>query len=591
MDAHTAVVSLAAVIALGISMKWLSWAINAPSILLLLAAGFLAGPILGWINPRELFGHLFLPIVSLSVAVVLFEGGLSLRFKDVREVGHVIRNLVTIGAAIGMASTALFLYYALGFSLTFSLLESAILIVTGPTVIIPMLSHMNVKDPVRSVLRWEGIIIDPIGAMAAVLIFDALLQQSVTEALGVISIGVIKTVVVGTVLGIAAAYFMLMILKKFWLTDELHNPVVLMLLFAAFTLSNLLQMDSGLICVTIMGVILANQKETKICHIVDFKENLRTILIAFLFIILAASIELEALKGTLWMSLLLLAFLIFIARPLSVLASSCFSELSWREIFFMSSLAPRGIIAAAISALFGLRLAKIGYPEAEIIAPITFTVIAGTVIFYGIATPLIAKWLKISKDPKQGVLIIGANALARKIGEVLQTEGYQVLLIDTDEGKATETKNNRLPVYHGSFLSFESDHPKGLEGMDKLFAMTENDDVNSLAVTHFARHFDQSNLYQLPAVSPKISVPMKGRRLFGDMYDFTRLSAFLRQGYEIKSVPVTSEFLCESWDEEYGFEAFALFYIRKNGVLTPVSAESTSPPAPGGKVVFMVKSR
>ncbi len=589
METQTAVISLAAIIALGISVKWLSWAIKAPSILLLLTVGFLAGPILGWIDPKQLFGPLLLPIVSLSVAVILFEGGLSLRFKDVREVGHVIRNLVTIGAIVGMGLTFLFLHYVLGFSLTISLLESAILIVTGPTVIIPMLSDLNVKEPIRSVLRWEGIIIDPLGVMVAVLIYQGLLQRSVTEALGVISIGVVKTLVIGTVIGIAGAYFILLLLRKYWMSDELHNPVILMILFVTFILSNLFQQDSGLICMTIMGMILANQKETQISHIVDFKENLRIILIAFLFIILAASIELQALKETLGVSLLLLAFLIFIARPVSVLASTMFSELSWKEIFFLSSLAPRGIIAAAISALFGLELSKIGYQGAHIIAPITFTVIAGTVIFYGIAAPLIAKWLNLSSLPDQGILIIGANTLARHIGEALDAEKYKVQFIDTDFWKVSETKDYRLPVYHGNFLTFESENPDGLEDMGKLLAMTESDDVNSLAVIHFSEHFDQAGLYQLPETTDKIPARLMGRRLFGEGYDFHRLSRFLEEGYDIKSTRITAEFTHKDWENQYQHQAIPLFYIRKGGILVPLTTDKTSPPAAGGKVIFMAK--
>lgn len=590
MEAETAVISLAGIIALGISVSWLSWAIKVPSILLLLLVGFLAGPILGWINPLKLFGHLLLPIVSLSVSIILFEGGLSLRLKDVKEVGHVIRNLVTIGAAIGMASSFLFLYYGLGFSLSFSLLQSAILIVTGPTVIIPILTHLNVKEPLRSILRWEGIIIDPIGASIAVLIFQTLLVQNVTEAVEVVFIGVIKTLAVGLLIGMAAAYFILLILRKYWLSDALHNPVVLMILFASYILSNFAQADSGLICVTIMGIILANQKETKISHIVDFKENLRIILIAFLFIILAGSVDPEALVKTLPVSLALTAFLIFVARPLSVIFSTLFSKLSWKEILFLSALAPRGIIAAAISALFGLQLAKIGYAEANMIAPMTFTVIAGTVIFYGIFTPLLAKLLKLSSLPDQGILIVGANALARSVGETLDQQGYDIQFIDTDFWKVSETKDYRLPVFHGNFLTFEEENPHALVGMGKLLAMTESDDVNSLAAIHFSDHFDQVNLYQLPAKTEKIPQRLMGRRLFGEEYDFDKLIHFLNEGYTIKSTRISSEFTYDDFCKEYKFEAIPLFFIRKNGALIPLTTEKISPPADGGRVIFMAKA-
>lgn len=589
MDPQTALISLTAILVLGISAKWTSWASQVPSILLLLLLGLIVGPITGWIQTDELFGGLLLPIVSLSVAVILFEGGLSLCINEFKNLGAVIISLVTIGAFISYMASTLFLYYVLNFSWTFSLLESAILIVTGPTVVIPLIEHLNIKEPTKSILRWEGIVIDPIGATAAVLILEALFQQTTAEAIEAISFGVVKTLVIGIVLGVVAAYLILLILRRFLISDELQNPVVLMFVLGTFALSDIFQEDSGLITVTIMGLILANQGKTKVRHIADFKENLKIILIGFLFITLASSIDIKSLKDTFPESLALLIFLIFVARPLGVVIATIFSGLKWKDIIFLSFMAPRGIIAAAISALFGLLLARINYPEAPVFAPMTFTIIAGTVIFYSIVTPLLAKRLKISGIPDQGVMIIGANRVARMIGEALHNAAFKVQLIDIDYRKVTETKKQEIPVYYGPFITYETAKPDGMKELGKLFAMTERDDVNSLAISHFHHHFDDANMYQLAPVTEKIPLPFMGRILYGDEYTFDKLSRLIDEGYIVKTTSLTNEFSYRNWREMYGTDSIPLFYIRKNGILIPVTKITPIPQKEVGQIVFMTK--
>jgi len=587
MEPINLAVGLTAILVLGISAKWIGWAARIPSILLLLLMGLLIGPVLGWVPTKELFGDLLLPIVSISVAIILFEGGLSLRFNDLKGVGRVIFMLVTFGAAVGFFLTALFLRYALDFTWNFSLLESAILIVTGPTVIIPLIDHLNIREPTKSILKWEGIVIDPIGATLAVLIFDSVIQKTTEKAIEVMIFGAIKTLVVGTLTGIVFAYLILIILRRFLIPSTLHNPVVLMCLLLAFSIANVFQEDAGLISVTVMGLILANQAQTHVQKIADFKEDLKTILIGFLFITLAAAINLQTLKESLPESLAVLAFLIIVARPLSVLASTLYSDLSWKEILFMSFMAPRGIIAAAISALFGLLLAGIDYEHAHIFAPMTFTVIAGTVIFYSVLTPILAKRLGISSIPDQGILIIGANRLARRIGGALTKENYKVQLIDIDYWKVTETKKYDLPVYLGPFITFEGAHPDGFEGLGKLFAMTERDDVNSLAVNYFDDKFDQADIYQLQTRSGKIPKNLMGRVLFGESFTYDRLHELLDEGYEIKTTSLSSEFNYAEWQNQYPTEVVPLFYIRRSGILTPITEITTIPAKGEGKIIFL----
>lgn len=591
MDSNAIVISLTAIIVLGTLAQWIGRITPIPSILLLILVGFVVGPFLGLIRSYEIFGSLLLPIVSLSVAIILFEGGLSLNFKKVKDLGKTILSLVFVGGAVSIALTFFFLYSVLDFSFAFALLESIIIVITGPTVIIPMINQLNIKEPVRSILRWEGLVIDPIGATFAVLVMDAFILQSQIHAVESIALGVILTFMTGFILGLCAAKLVLILLRKFLISDDIHNPMVLAILLMTFTLSNLIQADSGLVSVTVMGGVLANQKKTGVAHIAEFKENLRVILIAFLFITLSGAIDLPAILENLDESMYLLIFLIFVARPVSVVIATLFSNLSWKEVIFLSTVAPRGIIAASVSSLFGLQMARAGYSDGMILAPVTFTVIAGSVIFYGLVSPFIARKLGLAGIPDQGVLIVGANLFARKLGKALADQGFKVQLIDTDYWKVSESKQyTETPVYHGSFLTFEKENPEGMEGIGHLLAITESDGVNSLAVNHFSSDLNQANLYQLPPSTEKIPEHLIARPLFGEKYNFKVLYHYIKEGGIVKTTAITQSFTFENWRESYGDNAIPLFFIRRNGGLVPVTVKYTTPPTGLTKVIFLQKN-
>ena len=340
-------VGLASILVLGICARWLAWWVHLPAILFLLLCGLVVGPITGMLNPDALLGELLLPIVSLSVAIILFEGGLSLRFSDLPQIGRVLRHLVSFGAAVTWIISAVAAYTVAGLDPALAVLLGAILVVTGPTVITPLLQDIRPTGPVGSILRWEGIVIDPIGATLAVLVFEGIVADGFRQAATVMALGVVKTVVIGGILGFLGARTLMLILKPFWAPDFLHNPLTLMIVITVFTLANLLQAESGLLAVTVMGVLLANQRTISIRHIVEFKENLRVLLISSLFILLASRLRLDNLMLVGTRSLEFLAILVFVARPAAVALSTIRSGLSWRERVFLAWMAPRGIVAAS----------------------------------------------------------------------------------------------------------------------------------------------------------------------------------------------------------------------------------------------------
>jgi NhaP-type Na+/H+ or K+/H+ antiporter len=357
---HSTLLYLAGVLVLGIAAQWLAWRLRFPSILLLLGFGFTLAAVaepLGWIDPSSVVDDaLLLPVVSLSVAVILFEGGLTLRLAELREAGRALLRLITLGALLtwGLTTLAARCFCGLGWPL--SLLLGAILVVTGPTVIGPLLRHVRPTRRIGAVLKWEGIVIDPIGAVLAVLVFEGLSAGGVWLGATGALWGLAMTILVGIVVAALTGLVLLVLLRRFLIPDFLHNAVILAAVVASFAVSNVLQEESGLLTVTLLGVIMANQRYVSVRHVAEFKENLQVLLISCLFIVLASRQDPEVLAEVGWGGLLFLTALIVVVRPASVYLSTVGSELNLRERTFLAFLAPRGIVAAAVAAVFSLKL-------------------------------------------------------------------------------------------------------------------------------------------------------------------------------------------------------------------------------------------
>jgi NhaP-type Na+/H+ or K+/H+ antiporter len=586
---------LASIVILGIGASWLAWRLRLPSILLLLIFGFVAGSVTGFLNPDELFGDLLLPVVSLSVAIILFEGGLNLRIAELRKTGGVVRNLITVGVLVTWLIGTGAAYFVLGLDIELAVLLGAILVVTGPTVIQPLLRYLRPRGQVGSILKWEGIVIDPIGVILAVLVFEVIVAGGFQEATTLVVVSLLKTVFLGGAIGALGAIIVIILMKRYWLPDFLHSVVTLMIVVAAFTASNLIQADSGLLAVTLMGIVLANQKIVSVRHIIEFKENLRVLLIASLFILLAARLEMSDLADISLGSLVVfLGILMLIARPLSVALSTLGSELSLRERLFMSWLAPRGIVAAAVASVFALRLAEAGHPQADILIPLTFTVIVATVAIYGLSALPVARRLKIAEPNPQGVLIIGGHTWARTVASALQGEGYKVLMVDANWANISAARMAGVPTFYANILSQYALDEIELGGMGYLMALTSDDEFNSLAVLQLANTFGQSKVYQLPSESEekdrkgKVSRHLRGRLLFGSAITYAYLTARFAAGAVIKTTSLTEEFDYDAFQAYYGETAVPLFLIDSNDNLVIFTANNPPKPKPGQKLISLI---
>ncbi|MDH4319146.1 MAG: sodium:proton antiporter, partial [Desulfobulbaceae bacterium] len=322
-------ITLAAIIVLGSLCQWAAWKVKLPAIIFLLLSGILAGPVFGLLQPDLLLGDLLFPFVSLSVAVILFEGSLTLRFREIKGMGRIVWNMVTYGMLITLIITTLVTHWAIGLSWNLSLLFGTISVVTGPTVIVPILRTVRPNAKIANILRWEGIVIDPIGASLAVLVYEFIIAGGDTEAWShtLHAFGLI--VAAGILLGLIGGYLFGLLLKHHLLPEYLHNITTLSLVFGAFTLSNILAHESGLVCVTVMGILLTNMKGVDIEEILDFKESLSILLISVLFILLAARMDFADFRELGINAVLVLLAIQFLARPLNIMASTFGSSLTW----------------------------------------------------------------------------------------------------------------------------------------------------------------------------------------------------------------------------------------------------------------------
>jgi NhaP-type Na+/H+ or K+/H+ antiporter len=585
--------AIAVVLALGLGAEWLAWVLRLPSVLVLLAAGFVSGPVLGLLDLEFVSGDALMSLVSLSVGVILFEGSLSLRFSDLGGASRLVLRLLTIGVAITWVTISAVAVVVFGMSVEVAILLGAILLVTGPTVIVPLLLHLRPVGQSGAALRWEGIINDPIGVALAVLVFEAVAAGSLHQA-GVAVVGtLLGTVLFGSVLGGVGAAVVILALKRYWLPDSLHSPVALSLAVAAFAASNTLQPDSGLLAVTVMGIALANQRAVSIVHIIEFKENLRVLLISMLFIVLAANVDGQAVQALLPQGLLFVAIVVLLARPLAVFLSTVGAGATFREKAFMSWLAPRGIVAASIASLFAFRLESLGYADAALIEPITFIVVAATVLVYGLTAAPLARRLGLAEQRPQGVLIMGADHWVREIAAVLQSQGIRVLLVDSNWAHLAAARMSGLRAVYSSVVSQYTLDELDLGGVGRLLAMSPIDEFNTLAVQHFSGIFGRANVYQVApdtggrtraSVSPRLT----GRILFGRDLTFSLVARLVESGSAVKTTCLTEEFTLEEYKRYYGGAARILFAVEPSGRLHVQADDSQTSFRPGACLVSLI---
>ena len=568
----------------GAACQWLAWRTRLPAILFLLLTGILAGPVSGLLEPDALLGDLLFPLVSLSVAVILFEGSLTLRLEEVRGLEQVVRRLVGVGSLISGATAALAAHWLVGFDWPLATLFGAIMVVTGPTVVIPMLRTVRPSAAVANVLRWEGIVIDPLGALFTVLVFEIIVASQAVVGHAVLMF--LRIMLVGTLSGLAAGWLLGAALRRYRIPEYLHNVTVLNAVVTTFVLANLLAEEAGLLAVTIMGIVLANMRGVPVHGILDFKESLSMLLISALFVLLAARIDLADFAVLGWGALGVLAALQFVGRPLKVLAATRGSGLSWRERILVAWIGPRGIVAAAVAALFALRLEEMGMAQAVLVVPLTFTIIIGTVVWQGLTARPLAQFLGVAEPEPRGALIAGANGVARAVASALQGNGFPVLLVDADWRNIQAARMAGLPTFYGHPVSEHADRHLELVGIGRLLALMPEPEQNALATLRYARELGENNVFLIargpdtePDARRQPSTRHGGRPLFGADTSYEALAGRLAAGERVHATRLSESFGIKDLFHAAKARALPLFAVDPQGGLHVYTAED--PPQPG----------
>jgi NhaP-type Na+/H+ or K+/H+ antiporter len=591
-------VMLAGIGLLAAIAQWAAWRVRLPAILFLLIFGILAGPVAGVLDPDALFGPLLFPVISLAVAVILFEGSLTLRFSELQGIGSTVRNLVTIGAFITWMVTSAVVHLLVGFEFDLALLFGAMVVVTGPTVIVPMLRTVRPVKRVANILRWEGIVIDPIGALLAVLAFDFYLASRKSDALGDIVMLFMLVVLVGTLAGLLFGFGLAQILRRQWLPDYLRSPFTLLLVFVSFAAAEAIEHESGLLAVTIFGIVLANYRNVDVHDILDFKESLSVLLISGLFILLAARIEFAGLVEMGWPALMVVGCIIFIARPLAVAVSSIGSDLSLREKALIAWIGPRGIVCAAVAAIFALRLEQEGAQGAELLVPLAFLVIIVTVVLQSLTARPLATWMGVRDPAPAGYLIAGGGRVARMLASALSENDLRVVIADGDWENVSQARMEGLETYFGNPASEHAERYLDLSGIGNVISLTGRSHFNVLTALSFQREFGSDHMFELPTEAEsqrsekhRVAGRHRGRRLFGADVTHDQVLQYLREGWVVRKTGLTEEFGIEDYLEQNADKALLLFAIDPSDRLRLVTDREDFHPDAGWQIVSLAEPR
>jgi len=564
---------LSGVVGLGIAAQWLAWYLKQPSILFLLLIGIIVGPVLGYFDPDLVLGELMFPFISLGVAIILFEGSLTLEFDEIKQHGSVVQLLVSVGVVITIAIVALSTYLLFDVDPLIALLFGALVCVTGPTVIMPLLRSVRPNKTISNILKWEGIIIDPIGAIAVVLVYEYIISGG--EASSILLFA--KIVVLATAIGMAGAWLLAFLMRRHMIPEFLRNVFTLAYVLLLFSISNHIEHESGLLTVTVLGVALANWPKFPRDTILEFNESLTVLLISVLFIILAARVELASLLSVGFAGLVLLAIVMFIARPLSVWASSIGSNLKTNEKLMISWIGPRGIVAAAISSLFAIRLQEYDIQGVELLVPLVFMVIIGTVMIQGLGAKLVGNLLGVREPETNGILVVGSNPVALLVATSLKDQGFDVIVAHNNYTNIAKARMSGLRTYFGNPISDHADNHLDLIGIGHLFAMSMDKEMNTLSEIHYRHEFGERKLYRLKFSDEKTKSErddkqsnFKSQWLFGKDVTYTKLASMISKKARIKITNITDSYSFEQYRAD-NKQFVPLYTIDKEGKLSVIT--------------------
>jgi len=590
MEHHLTLV-LALVGLLGLGAQWLAWRLRVPAIVLLLPFGLAAGPGLGWIEPARDLGSLLDPIIKVGVAVILFEGGLRLRFHELRQAGQGVARLVTLGVLFSFPLYGIAAHYIGGLSWPVALVFAAIIIVTGPTVIIPMLRQARLRRRPASYLKWEGIVNDPTGALLAVLIFDYLVSAGAAPLLDIIPRVAIGVALAGA-LGVGTGLILANVFRRGLIPEYLKGPAALTAAIAVYVIANMVLTEAGLLAATLLGVTLGNTSLPSIDEIRRFKEYVALVLVSGVFILLSADIEADIVLKLDWRSAALLAAVLFVARPVAVLAATLGTRMTWQERLLVAWIAPRGIVAAAMAAVLGAALVARNLPTAELLLPMVFALVFVTVVLHGLTIGWLGKRLGLSAGTANGVLIVGASSWAQSLGAALKEMEVPVLMVDRTWRRLRAARLAGIPTYYGELLSEEAEQRLELGDYGYLLATTDNDAYNTLVCTHFATEFGRNRVFQLPeptgdeADPKRLPRTVRGLILASDEARYEDLMSHWYRGWSFQRTRLSDQFGYEEFVASRPADSLLVLLLRDDGTIHVNSPEHPLKPKSGDQLLW-----
>lgn len=529
---------------LGIGAQWIAWRTGLPGIALMLLAGVLAGPVTGLVDPQQAFGHLVEPIVSLAVAVILFEGGLTLNLRELAHAEGAVHRLVLLGVPIGWVLGALACYYVAGLVWPVAILFAGILVVTGPTVVIPLIRQTSIAARPRAILKWEAIVNDPLGALCAVITYEYLRQAAGGATIAGSALRIGLAALASGLIGYGMARAVAWAFPRGYVPEFLKAPVLLVAVLAAFVLSNLIQHETGLLTVTVMGITLANSRLASMRDFLPFKENITVILVSGVFILLSASLDLEVLRTFEWRFALFLLAILFLVRPATVLLSLAFSRIPWRERLFIAWIAPRGVVAVAVSGLFAFRLDELGYNDGGTLVALSFAVVVATIIAHGFSIGPAARLLGLKSPGGRGALIVGATPWSLSLARHLKALGVPVVVSDTSRESLAGAREHGVETFNHEILAEATEERLDFQRFALLAAVTDNEAYNALVCNEFAPELGRDSVYQLGgsvADDPsRLSDALRGRALFASGIGVEELHARDEAGWVLASAQATN---------------------------------------------------
>jgi len=553
---------------LGLGAQWLAWRLQAPAIVLMSLAGLTVGPLWSVIfgnpllSPQATFGDVFRPIVSLAVAVILFEGGLVLKFENLREAGAAVRRMIFIGGPLAWIMGTIAAYYAAGLDWASAVVFAGVMVVTGPTVIMPLMRQSKLGGRPAQFLKWEGIVNDPIGALFAVASYEIIRVASQGESIIGAGIWIIAAAALGTMLGVAFGWGMSKAFREGWTPEYLKAPLILASIVLCYALAELIEKEIGLVAVTAYGMTLANSKLAGLTELQKFKEDIAVLLVSGVFVMLTADLTPAIISQAInWNTLAFLMCMLFVVRPLSVWIST-YGTLNRKEAILLGWIAPRGIVAVAVSGLFGSLLVDLSregrffFEGADQITPLAFAMVFTTVVLHGFTIGPLSRGLGLARKEKPGILMVGANAWSVQFATALEKSGIDVIVADSNYRRLKSSRDAGLEIFMGEVLSEDAEIKLDHARFSTVIALSTNDSYNALVCSHFAPEVGRHMVYQLSISDDDendervVSSNARGRTLIRRGRTYDSLIRDQYRGWEFARTPLTDKYSLEQFRKD-----------------------------------------